>query len=47
MNQEEIILEQQEMIETLVSRQRKLLLEVMQHRALDKEEQKMLGEVEV
>lgn len=45
-NIDEIVLEQQQMIETLLSTQRKLLLEIMQFRALDKEEQKMLSEVD-
>ena len=44
-NIDELVLEQQEIIETLLSRQRKLLLEIMQFRALDEEEQKMLLEV--
>ena len=45
-NINEIAIEQQDMIETLLARQRKLLLEIMQFRALDKEEQKMLSEVD-
>lgn len=45
-NIDEIVLEQQQMIETLLSTQRKLLLEIMQFRALEAEEQKMLSEVE-
>ena len=45
-NIDELVLEQQDMIETLLARQRKLLLEIMQFRALDKEEQKMLSEVD-
>ena len=45
-NIDELVLEQQEIIETLLSRQRELLLEIMQFRALDEEEQKMLSEVD-
>ena len=45
-NIDELVLEQQEIIETLLSRQRELLLEIMQFRALDEEEQKILSEVD-
>lgn len=45
-NIDEIVIEQQDMIETLLARQRKLLLEIMQFRALDTEEQRMLLEVD-
>ena len=45
-NIDELVLEQQEIIETLLFRQRELLLEIMQFRALDEEEQKMLLEVD-
>ena len=45
-NIDELVLEQQEIIETLLFRQRELLLEIMQFRALDEEELKMLSEVD-
>ena len=45
-NIDELVLEQQEIIETLLSRQRELLLEIMQFRTLDTEEQRMLSEVD-
>ena len=45
-NVDELVLEQQEIIETLLSRQRELLIEIMQFRALDEEELKVLSEVD-